>query len=352
MPKASFILPAYKRRFLKESIDSILAQTYRDFELVIVDDKSPEGLYEIIKEYKWEPTFEALPDGGQKWLVDGIPVRYYQNAENLGGKDLVAAWNHAMEYATGEWCVLASDDDVYMPEYLEEMMRLHVKYPQSDLIHCRIVAIGGGGETQWIGWPRAEFENGIAMIYHATVMRLEQRMGDLMFRKEALMKLGGIPYNPTAWYTDLMTAVILSQKNGAVCSSRILYKFRVSGENISSRYDDVAVKIEAGLQFKDWIWRVIASSSKISIDDDYLLEQIYKHENRCIYDVMWRYLSQLGFWRMSAVLNKSRLDRPFKIQFLRMKISMMLTVKSILRVLFYPIVIVIRSLRQAINANG
>ena len=40
MPKVSFILPAYKRRFLKGAIASILAQTYRDFEIVAVDDGS------------------------------------------------------------------------------------------------------------------------------------------------------------------------------------------------------------------------------------------------------------------------------------------------------------------------
>ena len=73
--KVSFILPAYKRRFLKEAIDSILAQTGRDFELVVVDDKSPENLYAVIGEYPWEPSFEVLPDGGKRWVVDGVPVR-------------------------------------------------------------------------------------------------------------------------------------------------------------------------------------------------------------------------------------------------------------------------------------
>ena len=102
MSKVSFIMPAYKRKFLKEAINSILAQTCREFEVVIVDDKSPEGLYDVIREYSREPSFKLLPDGGKKWSVDGIPVRYYQNEENIGGRDLVAAWHHAMEYATGE----------------------------------------------------------------------------------------------------------------------------------------------------------------------------------------------------------------------------------------------------------
>ena len=42
--KYSFVLPAYKSQFLKESIDSILAQSYKDFELIIVDDASPDDI--------------------------------------------------------------------------------------------------------------------------------------------------------------------------------------------------------------------------------------------------------------------------------------------------------------------
>ena len=120
MPKVSFILPAYKRRFLHQVIASIFSQTYKDFELVIVDDASPENLKEVVDDFKDER------------------LRYYRNAENIGGKDLVAAWNHAMEYATGEWCVLASDDDIYSSEYLATMEMLRGKYPHVDIFHCRI----------------------------------------------------------------------------------------------------------------------------------------------------------------------------------------------------------------------
>ena len=45
--KVSVILPAWKRKFLREAIESHLAQTFRDFELVVVDDASPENLEEV-----------------------------------------------------------------------------------------------------------------------------------------------------------------------------------------------------------------------------------------------------------------------------------------------------------------
>ena len=49
MIKYSFVLPAYKARFFRDALDSILAQTYKDFELVIVNDASPEDLDSIVK---------------------------------------------------------------------------------------------------------------------------------------------------------------------------------------------------------------------------------------------------------------------------------------------------------------
>ena len=44
-------MPAYKAAFIREAIESILGQTYTDFELIIVDDASPEGLEAIVSEY-------------------------------------------------------------------------------------------------------------------------------------------------------------------------------------------------------------------------------------------------------------------------------------------------------------
>ena len=52
MPKVSFIMPAYKARFLKEAIASIIAQTFVDWELVVVDDCSPDNLEQIVSKFK------------------------------------------------------------------------------------------------------------------------------------------------------------------------------------------------------------------------------------------------------------------------------------------------------------
>ena len=294
MAKVSFVLPAYKRRFLKEAIDSILAQTCRDFELVVVDDKSPEALYEVIKEYFWEPSFETLSDGGRRWLVDGVPVRYYQNAENIGGKDLVAAWNHAMEYATGEWCILAGDDDRYLPEFLQTMLELAWKYPLCDLFHCRVAGINENGEWISVGEQRVEFETQIQQVYARGVARAFQRMPDFMFRRSALDGIGGFVSFPLAWYSDDATWMMLA-KNGVACSRDILFEFRMSDIHISSCRDCIEQKVVAGESFRRWFADFCGTLRACNKEDEYLLKDIRVkvHEQ----------INALSIWELDYVRN-------------------------------------------------
>ena len=102
-PKYSFILSAYKADFLKEAIKSILSQTYRDFELIIVNDASPYDLYSIVASFRDDR------------------ITYYKNKSNEGGKSLVNQWNKCIEYAKGTYTIMASDDDLYDSKFLENV---------------------------------------------------------------------------------------------------------------------------------------------------------------------------------------------------------------------------------------
>lgn len=95
----SVVLPAYKAIYLESSIRSILQQSFTDFELIIVNDASPEDLKSIVSSF------------------NDTRIRYYENEINIGGKNLVKNWNKCLEYATGEFVVLASDDDIYHPNF-------------------------------------------------------------------------------------------------------------------------------------------------------------------------------------------------------------------------------------------
>ena len=92
----AIVIPAYKSTFLAAALDSIAAQTCKDFILYIGDDCSPNNLGEIVDGYR-----------------DKINLVYKRFDTNLGGKDLVAQWERCIDMTQGEdWLWLFSDDDV------------------------------------------------------------------------------------------------------------------------------------------------------------------------------------------------------------------------------------------------
>lgn len=115
--KFSILIPAYKKAYLQECIDSILRQTYECFELIIVDDASPEDLYSIVSLYS-DPR-----------------IKYYRNEKNCGAANVVDNWNICLGYATGDYAICMGDDDKFLPNCLEEYVRLIAKYPGIGLLH-------------------------------------------------------------------------------------------------------------------------------------------------------------------------------------------------------------------------
>ena len=247
--KVSFVLPAYKRAYLHKAITSILAQTYADFELIVVDDVSPENLKEVVDEFQ------------DKRLV------YHRNKENLGGKNLAAAWNHAMEFATGEWCILASDDDLYMPTYLETLVSLSKRYPNVDLFHCRIACMDENDIVTSIGEYRNEWESCWEMLYYRGVRRSLQMAPEFMFRREALKRNGGFVDFPLAIFSDDATWYSIAQEHGCVCAPQCLFYWRMSGQNICTRLDNMIMKAKATLLFFKWLNAFMESLPVLNQDD-------------------------------------------------------------------------------------
>lgn len=310
MPRVSFILPAYKRRFLKEAIASILAQTCRDFELVVVDDCSPENLKEIAEGFCDER------------------LSYHRNETNLGGRDLVAAWNHAMEYARGEYSILASDDDIYAPEYLEEMLSLAVKYPMVDVFHCREVVINADGSWRRIGEPRAEYETGVEMLYYRGVRRFQQTMPDFMFRTAALRAIGGFVWTQKAWYSDDATWMRLSRDNGACCSPRPLFFWRASGDNITTLCTDSVQKLKAHEVFRKWVHELIEEEVPMNEVDRHLIELVRSDIDGTIDSLTRWVLDQTPFLLWVKTVSTAEMPLRFRLSCIKARIKRILDVRN------------------------
>src|SRR5690606_19335097 len=128
MPEFSICIPAYKSRFLRECIQSILRQTTIGFELIILNDCSPEPVKELVHEFH------------------DSRIRYYENEENAGALRLTDNWNRCLQLATGKYVIIMGDDDRLQPDYLEEFGRLIGRHPGLDVYHCRSTIINDAGE--------------------------------------------------------------------------------------------------------------------------------------------------------------------------------------------------------------
>lgn len=272
--KYSFVLPAYKAKFLKEAIDSILNQTFTNFEFIIVNDASPENIDYIVNQY------------------DDKRIQYYVNEKNIGGKDLVAQWNHCINYAKGDYLILASDDDRYHPHFLAKMDELISKHPQANVFRPRIQIIDADGRFKKTEAFMRERTSLIEFIY-LLGPHITSGVPYYTIKRKALMDLGGWINFPLAWGSDDATIMSLIKDYGIVSTDEILFDFRMSGENITSKKNNalaLAQKLKARTQFFKWQDNLVSSlDAKNNLEINYI-NWIKTNRERClkqnIYDLM------------------------------------------------------------------
>ncbi len=125
MTKVSVIIPAYNQgHFLGEAIESVLAQTHQDFEIIIVDDGSIDNTSEVAQGFS------------------GSRIKYvYQ--ENAG---LSAARNTGIRYATGAYLTYLDSDDLFLPRKLELLTQAFVANPNLGFVAGQAILIDEHGE--------------------------------------------------------------------------------------------------------------------------------------------------------------------------------------------------------------
>jgi glycosyltransferase involved in cell wall biosynthesis len=112
--KVSVLIATYNRSYIiRDALESALAQTYRDFEIVIADDGSTDNTAEIVKSLNTDK------------------IRYVRHESNRGCS---AACNTAIASASGELLAFLDSDDLWKPEYLERQVRFLDEHPEVDLV--------------------------------------------------------------------------------------------------------------------------------------------------------------------------------------------------------------------------
>ena len=292
MISLSFVLPAWKSRYLKEAIGSILSQTSPDWELVVVDDCSPEPLQEIVVSF------------------NDSRIRYVRNRQNIGGKDLVRQWNHCLSFATGDYVVLAADDDLYRPTFCEEVIRLAEKYPQVDLIHSSVEQIDEEGRHLWDDSILPEFTSKYEYLNWWLTGRSFTCIGNFAFRRTALLEMGGFMDFPCAFGSDIATPISLSQ-NGVANTQQMLFCFRQSAQHLSADSSRFKEKLEAISQLSEFLRAIRYEEPDNPADKEFyaIVNEDYLHK-KCVYDYFNLVIKYLPFKQLIPYLRLCRLASP------------------------------------------
>lgn len=164
----SIAIPAYNAgKYIGQCLDCMLAQTYQDFEIVLVDDGSTDDTAQVVAGY------------------DDPRICYYKNEKNLG---IVHTLNRAYSLCRGEYIARMDADDIAMPQRLEKQLALLESNPQLGIVACWFQHFGDldnmvrtSVEPEEI---RCKLLTSLQLMHSGWLMRRELVDGGLLYREE------------------------------------------------------------------------------------------------------------------------------------------------------------------------
>ena len=141
--KVTVCIPTYNRvGYLKESIDAVLAQEYKAFHLIIMDNCSVDGTREFASTLK------------------DARVRYVRNRENLG---LWMNWRQALGQVDTDYFVMVADDDIILPGYLGKTVAELDRHPSAGFAFTLSGTLDAAGRDQARSFPRDPPREGLLL---------------------------------------------------------------------------------------------------------------------------------------------------------------------------------------------
>ena len=223
MPKISVLMPAYNaEKYITEAIDSVLCQTYTDFEFIIIDDGSTDSTPYIIASYA-DPR-----------------IRYVKNDKNLG---IVGALNRGIALAQGEYIARIDADDISLPERFALQVAYMDNNPEVGVCGTAIRLFGEGIEEsdRFFSSTADALKSELlfnSCIAHPTAIIRRRILLDHDLRYEEAYK-GREDY--ALWWE-------ISKHSGLHVINQVLHRYRIHASQITAKKSDQMAKVALFLQ--------------------------------------------------------------------------------------------------------
>ena len=267
-PIVSILFPVYKTAsFLREAVDSILAQSFKDFELIVLDDCTPDNAEEILDSY-----------------TDPRIVRY-RGEKNAGLSNVL---NIGIEMARGKYIARMDSDDLSMPDRLKVQVDYLEAHPEVDLVSVGM-RLFGAKEDVWVREQDPEKVK-INALFHSPVLHASSMWHKDRFEEKALrFRQEMVPAEDyDLWVRALVRGLTL------VNLPVVLYQYRIHPNQATTHTDKTSAKCREVQQqylhealpslsengrcaFPDRMWPVFFANLKAGFFDRFLLaKRFYK----------------------------------------------------------------------------
>lgn len=253
-------------KFMQEAIESVFAQTYVDWELLLVDDGSTDGSTKIAREY-------SLTHAGR--------VRYL---EHLGhqNRGMSASRNLGIRHAAGKYVAFLDADDIWLPQKLQQQVGIMESHPKANMLY--------GNTLYWYSWtgdPEDEQRDFIpalgvepeALIDPPDLLPLFLRgeaavpcTCSLLVRREALDRVGAFEEAFRGMYEDQAFYAKMVINEPVFVSGGCLERYRQHQDSRSAVTIDSGLEDKARLAYLDWLENYLHEQA---IDDAATLDALH-----------------------------------------------------------------------------
>lgn len=207
MPKISVIMPAYNAEtYIKEAIDSILAQTFRNFEFIILNDCSADRTEEIILSYRDER------------------IVYLKNERNMG---VAATLNKGLAVAKGDYIARMDADDISLPQRFQKQVEYLDAHPDVAVLGTNTETFNENGPvcTGWSATDPAQMK--VDLLFSCGLAH-----PSVMMRRAVILELGGydLAFEGMEDYELWCRA---AEKHGVTTLAQVLFRYRVHSAQVT-----------------------------------------------------------------------------------------------------------------------
>ena len=269
--KYSVIIPLYnKAPYVKKALESVLAQTYTDYEVIVVDDGSTDDSARIAQQFiderlkvKGEETSGAVTS-----TYNLSPITYKLSVRLItqSNAGVSAARNSGVAASSGDYIAFLDADDWWEPTYLEKMAQHIEDYSEAGLYASNYMYYKPGKtrvavkniETGYFNYPKSYYEGGAMPIWTGATLiprRVMDEMGGfllgiklgedfLLWAKIAMQYKVAFLNEPLAWYNNDVPVNLRATRNLHASEHHMLFRLELLGDKAMRRSDENNSKAE------------------------------------------------------------------------------------------------------------